>query len=270
VAQGYPRITDFARQVKRIRAERTELRERKPDPVRCEILDKLDRILADRPDLFVAARREAGFWWGPRVNVCWGRGNPRAYDKVLGCHVKTEVAVPATWLLARLDKAPNVTLRVRESAERARRNERKRQFLEQAVRVASAPAPDAPDTLGWRGWRWNGQVLVSPIQKTEWHDSALRIEEWSDNDAVRGHAGIHARRLPRDWRRADPAVTEIGRCDVHGIVERFGRFVLGTEGWRAEWVVIRELMAPDAETALALMRKYPDVKVHVRAQGDGP
>jgi hypothetical protein len=49
-------------------------------------------------------------------------------------------------------------------------------------------------------------------------------------------------------------------------VERFGRYVLGTEGWRAEWVVIRELMAPDTETALALMQRYRDVKVHVREQ----
>jgi hypothetical protein len=55
-------------------------------------------------------------------------------------------------------------------------------------------------------------------------------------------------------------------CDVHGIVERFGRYVLGTEGWRAEWCVIRELMAPDAKTALALMKRYPKVKVHVRKQ----
>ena len=44
------------------------------------------------------------------------------------------------------------------------------------------------------------------------------------------------------------------------------RHVLGTEGWRAEWVVIRELLAPDAPTALALMRSYPEVRVHVREQ----
>jgi hypothetical protein len=44
---------------------------------------------------------------------------------------------------------------------------------------------------------------------------------------------------------------------VHDIVERFGRHALGTEGWRAEWVVIRELRAPDTETALALMRHCP-------------
>jgi hypothetical protein len=57
-----------------------------------------------------------------------------------------------------------------------------------------------------------------------------------------------------------------GQCNVHGIVERFGRYEFGTEGWRAEWVVIRELMAPDTKTALALMRKYPDVRVHMQEQ----
>jgi hypothetical protein len=82
---------------------------------------------------------------------------------------------------------------------------------------------------------------------------------------VRGEAGIHARRMPKDWLHFDTQwFPEIGRCDVHGIVERFGRYVLGTEGWRAEWVVIRELMAPDTKTALALMQRYPEVRVHIR------
>jgi hypothetical protein len=102
--------------------------------------------------------------------------------------------------------------------------------------------------------------------QTQWHEPTLRVEAWTNDAAVRGEAGIHAVRMPRDWLRADPELTEIGHCDVHGIVERFGQYVLGTEGWRAEWVVIRELMAPNAETALALMRKYPDVRVHVKEQ----
>jgi hypothetical protein len=208
------------------------------------------------------------------------------YENVRYRYAKTDVAVPATWLMARLDKAPNIALRVRKTAERAKREKRKQERLEEAARLArarekqererlleaarlvSAPAPDAPDTLGWRGWRWNGQVLISPVQQIEWHDTTLRVEQWSDSTVVRGFAGIHARRLPHDWRKADPSVTEIGCCDVHGIVERFGRYVLGTEGWRAEWVVIRELMAPNAKTALALMQRYPDVRVHVKQKGD--
>jgi hypothetical protein len=58
-----------------------------------------------------------------------------------------------------------------------------------------------------------GDVLVSPFQKTPWHEVTLRAEQWSDSAAVRGVAGIHARRLPRDWRRADPRATEIGHCE---------------------------------------------------------
>jgi hypothetical protein len=105
------------------------------------------------------------------------------------------------------------------------------------------------------------------MQRTPWREATLRAEHWSDSAALRGEAGIHARRMPCDWLRVDPkAVPEIGSCDVHGIVERFGRYVLGTEGWRAEWVVIRELLAPDAHTALALMRSCPEVRVHVREQ----
>jgi hypothetical protein len=191
VAQGYLRITDFARHVKGIRAERAKLRERKPDPLRREILDKLDRIMAERHDLFVAARREAKFWWSPRVRVWWQHGKPRPYDSVCWRYRKTDVAVPATWLFARLDKAPNIALRLRKTAERAKgeklrrerleeaarlaRNERARRLWEQA-NLASAPATDAP----------NGQVLVSPMQRTEWHDSTLRVDGWSESDVVRG------------------------------------------------------------------------------------
>ena len=39
------------------------------------------------------------------------------------------------------------------------------------------------------------------------------------------------------------------------------RFVLGTEGWRAEWVQIRKLAAPTDEIGLALERAFPDVEV---------
>jgi hypothetical protein len=152
---------------------------------------------------------------------------------------------------------------VRETREHQKEAERQRARQEAQKRFL-APSPDVPDTLGWRGWRWDGSTLVSPQQRTPWHEPSLHAERWSDSAAVRAQAGIHARLVPTDWRRADPRLTEIGHCDVHGIVERFGHYVLGTEGWRAEWVVIRELMAPDAETALALMQVYPEVRVHVR------
>src|SRR5262249_43963106 len=131
---------------------------------------------------------------------------------------------------------------------------------------AIAPSPDASDTLGWRGWRCNGSGLMPPARAAAGHETPPRADAWTTNAAVRGEAGSHAIRMPRDWLRADPAMTEIGGCKVHGIVERFGHYVLGTEGWRAEWVVIRELMAPNAKTALALMQKYPEVRIHVKEQ----
>ena len=81
-AQGHTRIADFARHVKRLRAERAKLRECQPDPLRRNILDKLDRILADRPDLFIAARRAAKCWWRPQFNVWWRRSEPQVHNGV--------------------------------------------------------------------------------------------------------------------------------------------------------------------------------------------
>ena len=147
------------------------------------------------------------------------------------------------------------------------RAERRRQEQEiEERRSLTEPSPDAPDTLGWRGWIWDGSVLISPTQRTAWHDITLRAEQWAKSTVLRGKPAFTLAGCRATGAGPILTVTEIGRCDVHGIVERFGRYVLGTEGWRAEWVVIRELMAPDAATALALMRKYPDVRVHVQEQ----
>jgi hypothetical protein len=268
-AQGFTRVLDFARQVKQLREERAKLRAWHPDPVRRDLLDKLQRIMDDRKDLTITARRIARFWWKPRMYVWWCGGVPKAHDGVRLEHgvyyEKRNVVVPAAWLLAHLGTG-NIAKRMRLALRKQRENARKERQRKATVRHATEPSAEAPDTLGWRGWRLKGGLLVSPLRNTPWLDSTLRAERWSDCAAVCGAAGIHARRLPRDWRQADPGVTEIGRCDVHGIVERFGRYVLGTEGWRAEWAAIRELMAPDARTASALMRRYPEVKVHIRAR----
>lgn len=143
------------------------------------------------------------------------------------------------------------------------------------------PDPHAPDTLGWRVWHWDAdlQRLISPALKTVWHTPELRVEEWSFSKAVRGVAGIHAARMPYDWRRASLEGTELSMFALNpispflpksmtdtfhivGIVERFGKYVLGTEGWRAEWVIIRALKAPSAEIGLALEQAYPDVEIY--------
>jgi hypothetical protein len=307
-AQGFTRIADFARHVKQLRADRAKLRKQHPDPVRRAILDALERIVFYRADLRKAARKEAKANCHPNFPVWWNGSKPRLYDGIrLERNVyypKSNVAVPAKWVLARLGgRGANVTVRMRRAdplrrivstrgwIERVAAGEirchpswltdkqharvaaraadirlRKRLHLEKLKaewQRATAPAADMPDTLGWRVWNWDGRVLVSPIQGTPWHEPSLRAEQWSDSDAVRGVAGIHARRMPCDWRRIDARSFPEAGGDVHGIVERFGRYVLGTEGWRAEWVVIRELMAPNTKTALAMMQRYPEVKVHV-------
>src|SRR5882672_8068200 len=142
---------------------------------------------------------------------------------------------------------------------------------EWVARRRSIPDPRAPDTLGWRIWHWDDkkQRLISPSLRTIWHTPELRVETWNTSDAVRGKAGIHAARMPYDWRRASLAGTELNgyvapyeKGTIVGVVERFGKYVLGTEGWRAEWVMIRSLKAPSTEIGLALEQAYPDVEIY--------
>lgn len=106
--------------------------------------------------------------------------------------------------------------------------------------VNDSKLKDLPNTFGWRYWNLNDDKvdlrLESPHTKTIWDSSQLTTEKWDESDVVRGVAGIHAicpitslRQNGRHWR------------PVVGIVERFGRFVLGTEGWRAEHVIIHRL-----------------------------
>lgn len=131
------------------------------------------------------------------------------------------------------------------------------------------PDPKQPDTMGWRAWLWDGEWLISPHQGTLWPTMDLVAACWSEEDAVRGSAGIHARLVPRHWKivgwpddASSGGLEELNMPLVTGIVERFGRYVLGTEGWRAEQAIIRELMAPSTEIGLKLEQKYPDVIVH--------
>jgi hypothetical protein len=151
------------------------------------------------------------------------------------------------------------------------------------------PDPTAPDTLGWRVWWWDAvrQRLVSPTQGTVWETAELRVPHWDHGDVARGVAGIHAARMPRDWRRADIAYhhelgcyaryhdelddfVESRKQTIVGVVERFGKYVLGTEGWRAEIAVIRNLRAPNMEIGLELEKAYPDVEVYYEDRRDRP
>lgn len=128
---------------------------------------------------------------------------------------------------------------------------------------AAQPSRSIPNTMGYRYWLWDGhkQFLHSPQIATAWHTSSLAVDEWDESNVVRGTAGIHAERMPRDWKRAAASQIEPGR--IYGTVERFGKYVLGEEGWRAEHVLIHELMAPDREVGQAIKNRYPEVTVHV-------
>lgn len=129
------------------------------------------------------------------------------------------------------------------------------------------PDPKVPDTFGWRSWVWHTghELLISPHHMVLWDKPYLGAAYWDDANILRGNAGIHARLVPKHWKilgwpddDASSGVDENPNL-VTGIVERFGRYVLGTNGWRAEQVIIRELMAPSTEIGLALERVYPDV-----------
>ena len=146
------------------------------------------------------------------------------------------------------------------------------QFVGASTSRALNRDPKQPDTLGWREWVWdeNSQRLKSPSQGTFWPEAELVVPHWDEAEAVRGAAGIHAHLVPKHWKILAHLHHEYakGPNRVHGIVERFGKFVLGTEGWRAEWVIIRELMAPSTRVGLELEKKYPDVIVHYPDEED--
>jgi hypothetical protein len=140
-----------------------------------------------------------------------------------------------------------------------------RNRLFNASKKWSRPDPNWDNTFGWRIWAWNGKQLCSPTRGTIWpEDGILEADFWPETEQVlRGHAGIHATVTPVDWKQADRMhnVELLGRNHVDGIVERFGRAVIGDNGWRAERAVIRQIRAPSTEIGLAIEHQYPGVEV---------
>lgn len=150
-----------------------------------------------------------------------------------------------------------------------------RKALAHAIRRHRAALPSRlqPDTLGWRAWQWDetAKMLRSPHYHTPWPSAGMQAISWTDKTALRGEAGIHARRLPRDW-RLSPWTRPQNSSDgpqpnegplVTGIVERYGRYILGETGWRAEHVLIRGLVAPTMAIFTALLQRYPEVPVYL-------
>ena len=126
----------------------------------------------------------------------------------------------------------------------------------------SAPADGDDGTLGIRSWLYDEDrgCLLSSTREFQWLQSRVTAESFTVSDTVFGDAGIHAHRLPRDvnyWLLKN----RHGYGPVHGIVERFGLYVLGKKGWRSEHAQIRKLWAPTPKLAALLRTRYPDVEV---------
>jgi hypothetical protein len=121
VAQGYPRIRDYALYVMRVRAERAERHTYTDSLVlaRREIVARLQRILDDSIALRRQARAAAGLGreWTPPYVVQFAsrtqpavRGNSYAKYHWANCgatgtvyHPSTRIiSVPAAWLIARI------------------------------------------------------------------------------------------------------------------------------------------------------------------------
>jgi hypothetical protein len=118
-----------------------------------------------------------------------------------------------------------------------------------------------PNTMGWRYFGVDPDgCLVSPAHYARWEDGELRAKEWNKDMVVRGAAGIHALLAPEMWRHLH--VDQFPEGAVTALVERFGHYVLGEDGWRAEWVVIREITAPSKDLAAKIRKFYPDIPVH--------
>jgi|HubBroStandDraft_6_1064221.scaffolds.fasta_scaffold09760_3 hypothetical protein len=135
-----------------------------------------------------------------------------------------------------------------------------------------------PNTMGWRCWLWdpNTGELMSPMWTTVWHTGELRCDQWDESPVPEFHAGIHARLVPTKWETREASRHVVVRPPmtfannylqqeptvvIDGIVERYGKYALGTRGWRAEWVIIRKLRAPDNEIGLQLEKAFPDVEI---------
>lgn len=133
------------------------------------------------------------------------------------------------------------------------------------------PDPSVSNTFGWRHWHIQPLtgLLVSPYRHTIWHTPELRCADYADNDSIRDVEGIHALLVPHDWINCPPsehvhqltAGKHITIPVISGIVERFGKYVLGSKGWRAEWVIVRKLAAPSRATEAILKLAYPDVEI---------
>lgn len=88
-------------------------------------------------------------------------------------------------------------------------------------------------------------TLRSPHRGTIWDGPTLSAFEWSDEAACEGNAGIHALSSSLAIPAYSPPALYYGSVHITGRVRGYGRYVLGTRGWRAERVVIDYLRVPN-------------------------
>lgn len=100
--------------------------------------------------------------------------------------------------------------------------------------------------VGYRCWKLSAEVvdgergyyLRSPHRSTLWTGPTLVADNWTNDSAVRGVAGIHAL-----YRRERSDLEQLLRF-VWGRVRGYGDYVQGSDGWRAEIVVVDKLWLP--------------------------
>lgn len=216
------------------------------------------RLLKQGSSYALADHKGEGVFTTIRLAVKrWVVLNPRVFGWYMLKHY------PAAGMWELVDRRTNRPVKLWIS--RPLRNE-----VADAIRRAratdSSPSFSRPNTLGWRCWKWDPRqrCLVSPAQGEPWPEYTLMIKRpWNEDEVVRGVSGIHACRLPKgEWKTAERP-NDMPAGHILGVVERFGKYALGEMGWRAEWVVIKELLAPDEATARLLRGTYPEVKVTV-------
>ena len=101
-------------------------------------------------------------------------------------------------------------------------------------------------------------VLSSPAQGTIWTGPVLSAPEWSDSSVIRGVCGVHA-----CWPASTGALPEghdAPRANSLAEVIGWGRSVQGTEGWRAEHVMLVRVQVPP-ELVAAVRARYPEIDV---------
>lgn len=115
------------------------------------------------------------------------------------------------------------------------------------------------EKFGWRLWTWwkAKKMLLSPYTFTEWTDSIMMAENWSEWQ----DAGIHAYHLWFYPKEKDISMVKNSGYII-GIVERIQGYgaVIGSLGWRAEAVAIRKLWVPK-KIIDDIKETYPNVEV---------